>query len=619
MSRPSRRSVVPAVECLEPRAMLTGSEALSADPVRHIQFAGRSWTVKESDQPVGPGPNYFSAGEQSVWVDDAGALHLRLRNEGGVWKCAELYSDWIAAYGTYRFYIDGRPDLLDRNVTGACFLYATDEKEIDIEFARWSQEDPGFNAQYVVQPWYHPGNMHRFSMSLTGTYTTHSFTWQPGAVSFRSWHDHSVEPITPDHLIQEWTYSGPDVPAEQDNLRVHLNLWLYQGAAPSDGQEAELVIKAVDLPAAPTPPPAPQPSAWVVIGDRRGAAARTLAYTDADGSKVKITMTGGLARAGLAGGVRIAPAKSGTIDVGRAVDIVSIALSRTDGASALVFSVSGGADNLTDVGTITGRTLIGKISAGSVLLTGGGLRLTGAGAVGSLNLRGLRNGAGVLAAGPVPGGMTFHIRSIASGSVVDVRRGPVSRAVFSGPMRGVFAAGVSAGADAQFFTDDDVVTYRVRVDSLSLARGSAGSLSAGAPRGLLLGPRVGSIDTGTPVRPNTGACVDGAGFEARVLPGPAASIAIVLSRDDEVYGRVGDVAPEYYKVLLYAYTNAWYIQPWLGSELSIDDDLRWSAEDVKPGTLYAWLVRLDVKGPDVMWSPLVVDGVRVVAATAKTR
>lgn len=612
MTADDRRATA-VVELLEPRAMLDVSDLLGASAARHIEFAGRSWTVKESAQPVGPGPNYFSAGAESVWVDAQGRLHLRLRQEGGVWKCAEVYSDFFAGYGTYRFYLDCRPDLLDKNVVGACFLYATDEKEIDIEFARWSQDAPGYNAQYVVQPWYHAGNLHRFPMSLTGTYTTHSFTWRAGSVSFRSLHGHSVDPITPGHVIQEWTYQGPDVPAEQDKLRVHINLWLYQGAAPSDGQEAELVVAAADLPSPPAPPPRPQPSAYLTIGDRRGAAARSLLCTDADGTRVKITMTGGLARVGLAGNVVPGSVRAGTMDVGRSLDILQIGLSPASAASALVFDVRGGADGMADVGQITGRRPIGTISGEAVRLSGAGLRLTNAGAVRSLLLRGLRNGAGVLVAGPVSEGMTLNIRAVGSGSVIDIRRGPVVRAVLGMPFRGVFAAGVSSGPDGSFFTDDDVVTTRVRVHSLSLARNAAGKLSSGGSYGLLLGPRVGAIDTGTPFRANTGPCVDSAGFEARVLPGPAAGIRILEVDGDEVRGRVSDVPPAYFKVLLYARTNAWYIQPWLGSELRIDRAGYWETDNVKPGQIHAWLVRLDVAGADVMWAPLAVDGARVIA------
>jgi hypothetical protein len=33
-----------------------------------------------------------------------------------------------------------------------------------------------------------------------------------------------------------------------DSLKIHINLWLYQGKPPTDGQEVELVIKNAQLP-----------------------------------------------------------------------------------------------------------------------------------------------------------------------------------------------------------------------------------------------------------------------------------------------------------------------------------------------------------------------------------
>src|SRR6266852_8102374 len=34
-----------------------------------ISWAGRTWQVKSSQSKVGPGPNYFSASAENVWVD----------------------------------------------------------------------------------------------------------------------------------------------------------------------------------------------------------------------------------------------------------------------------------------------------------------------------------------------------------------------------------------------------------------------------------------------------------------------------------------------------------------------------------------------------------------------
>jgi len=46
------------------------------------------------------------------------------------------------------------------------------------------------------------------------------------------------------NTIDEWTYSGKDVPKEKTE-KLRLNLWLFKGQIPSDFKEQELVIDSV--------------------------------------------------------------------------------------------------------------------------------------------------------------------------------------------------------------------------------------------------------------------------------------------------------------------------------------------------------------------------------------
>jgi len=55
-----------------------------------IHFSGRDWTVKSSEEPVGPGPSFFSDSNESVWVDGNGFLHLKIRYINGHWNSAEV-------------------------------------------------------------------------------------------------------------------------------------------------------------------------------------------------------------------------------------------------------------------------------------------------------------------------------------------------------------------------------------------------------------------------------------------------------------------------------------------------------------------------------------------------
>ncbi len=204
-----------------------------ASAEKTIEFSGYKWYVKESDAPVGPGPNYFSG--ENVFVDEEG-LHLKitfdlLKLKLG-WCCAEVFCTEKLGYGTYIFHTNSMIDELDKNVVLGLFVYENDEEEIDIEFSRWGVEN-NTNAQYVVQPWNHSGNVHRFDIELTGDKEScHMFTWKRDCILFESSFLNSTE---------IWNYTGKDIPL-CDNERPHINLWLYQGMMPSDLKEVEVVI-----------------------------------------------------------------------------------------------------------------------------------------------------------------------------------------------------------------------------------------------------------------------------------------------------------------------------------------------------------------------------------------
>ena len=104
---------------------------------RTVQFAGQEWYVKAGTN-LGPGPNNFSDDSQSVWVDNNGYLHLKIRYANGVWNSAEVYAVNPASYGLYRFYTATPLNALDLNVVLGLFLYQTTDKEIDFEASSWS-------------------------------------------------------------------------------------------------------------------------------------------------------------------------------------------------------------------------------------------------------------------------------------------------------------------------------------------------------------------------------------------------------------------------------------------------------------------------------------------------
>jgi hypothetical protein len=207
---------------------------------RVIEFSGFKWWVKRGPGPLGPGPNHFSDSPESVWVDDRGHLHLRIRRERGRWRCAEVVSQRSFGHGTYRFWLDSRADSLDARAVLGMFTWSDvpeyHHREIDIEIARWG--DPkAANAQFVVQPWTLPENIFRFTVPADLSSSVHAFRWLPDRIRFRS--------ASGAATLQEWELTSGIPPAGGENARI--NFWLIGGLAPLNEKEMEVVIRQFDF------------------------------------------------------------------------------------------------------------------------------------------------------------------------------------------------------------------------------------------------------------------------------------------------------------------------------------------------------------------------------------
>jgi len=218
--------------------------ALAAQP---IEFSGYTWWVKTSSGRVGPGPNYFSDSPNNVWVDGEGRLHLRITKVKNRWYCAEVVSTDVLGYGTYRWELASPVDHFDRNVVLGLFTWSDTSEfangEIDIEFARWGSRDPYPNAQFVVQPYDAADHMVRFNMPAGVPDSTHSFLWAPERVFFQSLAGPWMSEPPAGAVVLEWSFLSPwPTPTGTENARM--NLWLYQGAAPSDRLPVEVVFKS---------------------------------------------------------------------------------------------------------------------------------------------------------------------------------------------------------------------------------------------------------------------------------------------------------------------------------------------------------------------------------------
>jgi hypothetical protein len=215
-----------------------------------IYFAGYDWTVKSGDN-IGPGPNSWD--EDNVWVDQNGYLHLVLTRRGRQWYCAQVSMVQRLGFGRYQFWVTGRIDHLDPNVVFGLFNYPPSDvgpdgtNEIDIEFARWGK--PGAPiGNYTVWPAKKGLNSshHLFPVALSGDNTTQRFIWSHTSVTFQSLVGHRDDD-TGQFAI--WRYQPRDAASfiGDNPMPVEINLWLFKGQPPLNGQDIELIVRSFNF------------------------------------------------------------------------------------------------------------------------------------------------------------------------------------------------------------------------------------------------------------------------------------------------------------------------------------------------------------------------------------
>lgn len=202
-----------------------------------LHFSGYDWVANSAGSDRGGEPNDYSP--ENTWIDDKGFLHLRMQDRNGKWTCAEVYLTRSLGYGTYKFVVQDSAHLSPSTVMG---MFTWDpvrsqdyRNEIDVELSRWG--DPkSKNAQYVVQPFYVPENVSRFT--VPAGLVTHSFRWEPGKVSFKTVEgarDSGHAPIS-QHVFT----SGIPAPA---NEVIHIILYDFRHSQHPIQQPSEVVIE----------------------------------------------------------------------------------------------------------------------------------------------------------------------------------------------------------------------------------------------------------------------------------------------------------------------------------------------------------------------------------------
>jgi len=199
-----------------------------------LDFAGYAWTVRNDSG--GPGPNVFDA--NNVFLDASGNLHLEIAYRNGQWTSAELYTNASLGFGTYHVQLASPVNALDKNVVVGLFNYPTPAigpdgtNEIDMEFATWGGQQAQHGNWTVWPAQTGVSDTTRIFAMPAGGQNSYSFTWTDHSVEFQAapYEDWLFQPVN----------ASQSVPRSAEPF--HMNLWLFGGAAPSDGQSVDVVI-----------------------------------------------------------------------------------------------------------------------------------------------------------------------------------------------------------------------------------------------------------------------------------------------------------------------------------------------------------------------------------------
>jgi hypothetical protein len=240
-------------------------------PRRSLEWGGMTWSVRGSEEAVGPLANYFSSRPETVFADSEGRLHLRIRPENGIWRASEVVLKRKFGYGVYEWRIESPLADLDPECVIGLFTWSDNaryaNREIDIEFSAWGDGTRAEQGQYVVQPYDIPGNMKTFSLGSAIGPTSHRFVWLPDRIEFLSWTGYGPAPAPapaadlsaeaaaaqapgrgldkPGRLLAAFVFSDATKIPKPGNEYVHINFYLMEGGKPpARGKALELVLSS---------------------------------------------------------------------------------------------------------------------------------------------------------------------------------------------------------------------------------------------------------------------------------------------------------------------------------------------------------------------------------------
>jgi hypothetical protein len=208
-------------------------------PTKPLKFSDYDWDVRTIASDRGGTNNLYDP--DNAWTDAGGALHLQIKKKSGRWSCAEMALNRSLGYGTYEVTVRDTSHLEPAAVFSMITFdeWGGDQnyREMDVEVSRWGDATNKNNTQYVIQPFYIPGNVFAFA-APSGT-LTHLMRWESGRASFKTFRGTSVGAGAPVVSEREFT-SGVPSPSQ---AKIYLIFYVIASDKNPLQKESEVVIE----------------------------------------------------------------------------------------------------------------------------------------------------------------------------------------------------------------------------------------------------------------------------------------------------------------------------------------------------------------------------------------
>ncbi len=207
-------------------------------PSNRINFSGYQWFARRLSLERNSVKTVFDP--TNAWTDERGFLHLRVTNNSGELKSAQIELMTTLGYGTYIFTV-GDISGLEPSCVLSLSTYdrlesGQNHREMMIDISP-SSGKCNKNLSYLIQPDYLPTNAAMFNVSTSGV-LTHSFHWQQGKVKFKTVRGRDANGA---ETLAEHTFTLGIPTSEGERIRIGLLITDY--SPQSLQMETEVVIE----------------------------------------------------------------------------------------------------------------------------------------------------------------------------------------------------------------------------------------------------------------------------------------------------------------------------------------------------------------------------------------